>query len=219
MDLTFKTSQSSQDIGEAVYRDHLPQGRAWWFLSRFGGAIVASAGACWAYAKNYADYIKAEINIDTTVDAIEEHEESVGLPDGCSIRASTIELRRGQVKARLKKTPAVLEREIEKIVLKLSGFSVLVVPRRAGNNIHNGSFDFSGLDSAGFATHQDLFTFDVFVKWQSSGTFDYVPFGSEFDGTPKPTSIECLINKIKPCNSVAIFSYSTDLFNRQKEMM
>jgi uncharacterized protein YmfQ (DUF2313 family) len=33
------------------------------------------------------------------------------------------------------------------------------------------------------------------------------------DYVAPPTVIECLINRIKPANSVAIYTYNTDLYN------
>lgn len=219
MAIIFQSYGGSIQLGESVIRDHLPKGRAWNFLSRFGSAIIGSMAACWGYCKDYIDYLKTQSKIDTTTDAIDLWEESVMLPDACSLYSSTIEQRRGQVMLRLKNEPFVTTKEIEEAIRILTGYEIIVKPRRDEENLANNELDSAVLDAAILAGYGDLFTFDVFINYDDTESMDKLPLNTPFDGKPRPSVIECVINKIKPSNSVAQYYYSSSKYEEQKRIL
>ena len=216
MSVIFRTDQTESEF---VIRDHIPKGRAWGFISQFGKALIGAMAECWGYAKAYTDYLKLESRIDTTTDSIDYWEESVLLPDTCSIYAININQRRNQVKIRLRKTPYVTTSEIEQAIYELSGYEVIIRPRRARDNIKTSELDYAQPDTLLFAGMGDLFTLDIYINWESPTSLDSVLLDSKLDAHPRPSVIECLINKLKPCNTLAIFYYSKSQYEAQKRKL
>lgn len=186
-------------------------------------ALSVGVGEMIAVVLAYQSYVRKELDIDTTEDLISDWEESVGLPEPCSLAsAQTIEERRELVKLHLQKKPIVTVAEFEEIVLKLTGYDVIILPRRSSTNVYNGGLDDAWLDFSEFVgVYSDRFTFDVFVDFTDN------KFGLDIDeiGTANldeylrpPYFIECVFNKIKPANSLAVYHYDSTLYQSIKEL-
>lgn len=224
---SFKYTPSDAEITHCtnVYSDALPKGRLWEAYGVEGtpnNAIAQGVGAMIAVVLAYFEYVRKETCPYTTTDLIEEWEESVGLPDPCTIQHfQTIEERRQQVILRLRKTPIVTAAQMETMVKTLTGFDVKVVPRRSKTNYQNALFDgLSNFDAPEFSNDlTDRFTFDVFVDYtEESGLDGSLDFGALalLDGLVRPDVIKCVIERLKPANSVAVYQFSSELYTRAK---
>lgn len=227
MALKFEPNLTEEELlnGQKIANDHLPKGRLWEAFNvpeTANYAVSAAVGAMIALHLKYIEYLKKELNPYTTEDLISTWEESCGLPDPCTVHfMQTLEQRRAQVIYRLRKTPIVTTKEMENAIKELTGFAVKVVPRRSAQNAFNNAFDGgASFDGAEFSTDKyDRFTFDVFIDYAEEGAFDGdAEFDGVtlFDGKRKPTILECLINKIKPSNTVAVYYYDKNSFQRNR---
>ena len=165
----------------------------------------------------YVAYLRRELNPYTTTDLIQEWEQSVGLPDACSLQAGDdLESRRKQVIIRLAKTPIVLAGEIEQAAKVLTGYDIKVAPRR--QNILGSQLDNARLDLAQLGVGNNRFIFDVFINYRDvTALGEGVLDTQKLDTTQRyPRVIECLINRLKPANSLAFYHYNHVLYNLAK---
>ncbi|WP_434779281.1 putative phage tail protein [Neisseria sp. Ec49-e6-T10] len=207
--------------GQYIVNDHLPKGRIWeafGVVNTSNYAVSAAFGAMVALLLKYIAYLKKELNPFTTEDLISAWEESCGLPDHCTIYFSqTLDQRRLQVVYRIRRKPIITTDEIEQVIKELTGFDVKIIPRRKSSNILNNAFDGgASFDAAPFSTNKsDRFTFDVYINYEDENSFDgEYPLDGDYllDGQARPTILECLINKIKPANTVAVYHYSRTMY-------
>ena len=198
-----------------VFNDSLPRGRLWEAFGSIGTsdyALGSAVGDMVAQVFAYNEYLRAELSIETTSDLISEWEESCGLPDICSIQQFlTLEERRQRVILHLKKTPIVTAAQIQAMVKTLTGYNILVIPRRYDLSL-SGGLDALKLDFELSNDKWDRFVFDVIVDYESSSGLD-VLIGESLDATQFPKIIECVIDRLKPANSLAIYKYSSILYN------
>lgn len=202
-------------ICSKIFVDSMPKGRLWEAYGVIGtvnNAFSLSIGNMIAVFFAYVNYLRRELDPNTTVDLINEWEESVGLPDACSIRAGlNINERRKQVIIRWRRSPIVLASEIEKMCLFLTGFNVKVRPRR-GSGLGETSLDEGALDGGS----GNKFIFDVYIEFDDGAGLGKLALDSEeLDAVARrPYWIECLINNLKPANSLAYFSYSKIIYDQ-----
>jgi uncharacterized protein YmfQ (DUF2313 family) len=192
------------EAAHRIFADHLPRGRHWdaYHVTGTPNHAVASAiGAMYAAVLAYFAYIKTEFDPRTTTDLIETWEQSVGLPDACIVnRVLTLQERRDLVMLRLQNSPIVTAQQIQDLVYFLSGYNAVVMPR---SNPLNPFYD------------DGRFEIDVFVDFDNTADFDGSALFNDtsiFDGLAPPTIVECIINRIKPCNVIANVYYSADLY-------
>ena len=220
----YKPAQSEVDYcARHVFNEHLPKGRLWEAFGVAGTtdyALSQSVGDMIAIVFAYFEYVRKELNIDTTEDLIAEWEESVGLPDPCTMGIfTTLEQRRELVKLHLAKKTTVTSAEFEAMVKTLTGFDVIVLPRFSRENIYLGLLDTGEFDYPPLSSNKlDRFTFDVFVDYKGAQFLNekMLDEGEPFDGQKVPRIIECLIERLKPSNSRAIYHYSTTQYNQVK---
>jgi uncharacterized protein YmfQ (DUF2313 family) len=212
----YRASEAEVDYCQRlVFNDVLPKGRLWEAFGSAGAsdyALGRSIGEMIAQVLAYFEYVRGELNIETTTDLIVEWEESCGLPDPCTIHQfQTLEERRQQVILRLQKKPIVRTFDIEAMVKTLTGYDIKVIPRRA-NETEDGLLDLNLLDFELSSDKWDRFTFDVIVDYDDTTYLDAL-IGEVLDGKPLPSVIECVINRLKPANSMAIYTYSSAAYN------
>lgn len=222
-DFRYKPSTDEVLHSTSVYVDTMPKGRLWEAYGVDGtinNAVAQGVGAMVATVLAYFEYVRKEINPYSTEDLIIEWEESVGLPDPCTIQHfQTLEERRQQVILRLRKIPIVTATQMEAMVKTLTGFNVRVIPRRGAGNYLNGLFDgLNNFDAAEFSNNKiDRFTFDVFIDYTDAAGLDSAwlfDSGTLFDGQVRPAIIQCVIERLKPANSLAVYHFSNDLYNK-----
>jgi uncharacterized protein YmfQ (DUF2313 family) len=218
----YKPSLGEVETCAKIFSLSLPKGRYWEAHAVAGTpdyALAMAVGEQLAVIFAYFYYLRKELSIDTTADLITNWEESVGLPDACTLNTSNdLETRRAIVKLFLSRKTFVTVEDFENLVLDLTGFNVKIVPRRSSDSLYNIGLDSAGFDFAFFTTQEaNRFTFDVVVDYSLNNASS---IGAALldqalldDYVPPPTVIECLINRIKPANSVAIYTYNTDLYN------
>jgi uncharacterized protein YmfQ (DUF2313 family) len=215
-DFKYKPSVDEVEHCTRIYVDAMPKGRLWEAYGVNGttnNAIAQGVGSMIATVLAYFEYVRKELNPYTTEDLIVEWEESVGLPDPCTIQHfQTLEERRQQVILRLKKTPVVTAKQMEGMVKTLTGFNVRVIPRRK-SELFTGELDTGILDFELSNDKYDRFTFDVIVDYEDDAFLD-TPIGEVLDGSALPRVIECVIERIKPANSLAIYHYQSSLYNQ-----
>ena len=225
----YKPAQNEVDYcARHVFNEHLPKGRLWEAFGVAGTtdyALSQSVGDIIAIVLAYFEYLRKELSIDTTEDLIIEWEESCGLPDPCTIgQFTTIEQRRELVKLHLAKKTTVTAAEFEALIKKLTSLEVIVIPRSERANFLNGIFDSqTNFDSAPFSDNKtDRFTFDVYIDYTEGSYLDgdfQFDGDFKFDGAVKPKIIECLIERLKPSNSRAVYHYSTVEYQQIKETL
>ena len=204
-----------------LYALTMPEGRYWEAYNVPGTvdyALAMAVGEQLAIIFAYYIYLRRELNIDTTVDLIGEWEASADLPDPCTLQSSdTLETRRAVTKLFLSNKAFVTAGEFEQLVKDLTGYDVIVVPRGATENVYTMGLDAAMFDLAAFSSPEgNRFTFDVFVDYSLVGAS-----GLDIAGLNEglldvyvapPTQIECIINRVKPCNSIAVYHYDSDLY-------
>jgi uncharacterized protein YmfQ (DUF2313 family) len=218
-------TEQQQQRGQQNYIEHIPRGRLWEAYGVKGTsdyALSAGIGAMYAIVESYTEYLKKELNPLTTEDMIIEWEESCGLPDPCMlINNLSLDERRKQVVARLAKKPIVTNADFERMIKALTGYDAIVLPRTDPKNFLNavwGDYDAGSLYD-GFIAPFNRFIFDVFVNvknvigYDDNGRYDLLDL---YDGYAKPSAVECVINNIKPANSLAFFYYSNSFYDRVK---
>jgi uncharacterized protein YmfQ (DUF2313 family) len=202
-----KLTLAQLEQGHRIFVDHAPRGRIWDALGAAGTpdyALASAIGAMHAYIIAYYDYVKLELNPYTTTDLISEWETSVGLPNQCTLNnVQTIVDRRKQVIYRLQRKPIVTIAQIVDTVLQLTGNVITIKARSDPTNIY-------------FTSANDRFIFDVFFAYVDptaldggvdlDGTGD--PTLYEFDGKDYPYIIECIVNSLKPANTIAVYRYN-----------
>ena len=222
----YKPSIDEAVFCSKIFNNSMPSGKYWEAHNVSNTpdyAISVGVGEMIAVVLAYQAYVRKELDIDTTEDLISDWEESVGLPEPCSLSsAQTIEERRELVKLHLRKTPIVNVAEFEKIVLKLTGYDVIILPRRSSTNVYNDGFDQGWLDFSEFGgLYSDRFTFDVFIDFtdnQFGFDIDEIETANLDEYLRPPYIIECVFNKIKPANSLAVYHYDATLYQSIKEL-
>ena len=208
-----------------VFNEHLPKGRLWEAFGVKGTndyALSQSCGDMMAIVLAYFEYLRKELNIDTTADLISEWEESVGIPDQCTMaNFQSLEERRELVKIHLSKNQTVTNGDFERMIKALTGFDAIVLSRHDSHNLLNGALDgYADFDAAQLSSDKaDRFIFDIFIDYQTD-----IFFGGEFmldgeyllDGKLTPRIVECVVEKLKPSNSIAIYHYSSTIYNKVK---
>ena len=194
------------EAGHRIFVDHLPQGRDWDAYHVAGTvdyAVASAVGAMYAAVLAYFAYLRKELDPRTTENMIEEWERSVGLPDACIVnRVLTLQERRDLVLLRLRNEPIVTSVQMQDLVNYLTGYDAVVMPRSKPTNP---LFDVT-----------QKFVLDVFVDFDDSVGFDGgddFDGGAEFDGDPYPTIVECVLNRVKPCNVILNVYYSNTLYS------
>ena len=209
-----------------IFNNSMPRGKYWEahnVPNTPDYALSVGVGEMIAVVLAYQAYVRKELDIDTTEDLITEWEESVGLPEPCSLSsAQTIEDRRELVKLHLRKKPIVTVADFEEIVLKLTGYDVIILPRRSSSNVYNEGFDEAWLDFSEFGgLYGDRFTFDVFVDFSDNQfglDIDEIETANLDEYLRPPYFIECVFKKIKPANSLAVYHYDSTLYQSIKEL-
>lgn len=196
-----------------IYTDSLPKGRLWEAFGVQGTinyAFAYAVGSMIAIVFAYLNYLRRELDPNTTVDFINEWEESVGLPDPCSVKSGLdLESRRRQVILRWRRTPIVLATEIEQAVFDLTGYEIKVRPNRISGGLDSATLD------APIEGGANKFIFDVYVNFDSSGGLG----SGGLDETPLdapalyPYFVECIINQLKPANVLVFYHYSDVEYN------
>lgn len=182
-----------------LFADTLPKGRLWESFSVLGTtnwAYSYSVGSMIAIMFAYVNYVRRELNPYTTVDLIDEWEESVGLPDTCTSQLNLLlDERRKNVVIRWRRTPIVLRQEMERACYTLTGLEVKVRPR----------------------VGVDKFSFDVFINFKDGTGLGAGVLDKQILDTSAryPRIIECVVNKLKPANSLAFFYYDYRLYEQQ----
>jgi len=211
----FKYTPTKEECEQClqIFTDSLPKGRLW---EAFGvpktinNAFAYGVGSMIAIVLAYCNYLRRELDPNTTTDLISEWEESVGLPDPCSIKAGLdIESRRKQVVLRWRRTPIVLASEIEQIVQDLTGYAIKIRPNRDSS-----SLDLAEIDSP-LGSIFNRFSVDIFVDFDDSGGLDEGEL-DEFELDAKfafPYFVECVISQLLPANVLANYFYSNVLYN------
>ena len=222
----YKPSLDEAVFCSKIFNNSMPRGKYWEahnVQNTPDYALSVGVGEMIAVVLAYQSYIRKELDIDTTEDLITEWEESVGLPEPCSLSsAQTIEERRELVKLHLRKTPIVNVANFEEIVLKLTGYDVIILPRLSSTNVYNEGFDEAWLDFTEFGgIYGDRFTFDVFVDFideKFGFDIDEIETANLDEYLRPPYFIECVFNKIKPANSLAVYHYDSTLYQSIKEL-
>lgn len=216
-DFKYKPTLEEAEHCARIFTDTLPMGRLWEAFGVAGTinwAFSVAVGEMIAIILAYSAYIRRELSPATTVDMIQEWEESVGLPDPCSLQAGLdIDGRRKNVMIRLRRTPIVLSSEIEEACLNLTGRNVKIVPRSALGL--DAKMDTGLLDKAMFGGgHRSRFVFDVFVDYIDNSAFGDGVMDTQILDTSErwPRIIECVINKLKPANSIGFYKYNQALY-------
>ena len=219
-DFKYTPTPAECEYCAAIYADSLPKGRLWEAFTvngTFNHSFAQSVGAMIAVMFGYVAYLRRELNPYTTTDLIQEWEQSVGLPDECSLQGGgDLQSRRQQVITRLAKTPIVLAGEIEQAAKVLTGYDIKVIPRR--QNILGSQLDNARLDLAQLGVGNNRFVFDVFINYRDvTALGEGVLDTQKLDTTQRyPRAIECLINRLKPANSLAFYHYNHVLYNLVK---
>lgn len=142
---------------------------------------------------NAEEYLKVELNPQTTNDLIANWEEQVGIPDECfSINNLSIEQRRNQVLTKLTAQVQTAEDFID--LAATLGVTVTVTPKLTGGLTFPYTFPFT------FATLEDFFVIVVDIDgWNPTAGFAYT-FPFTFGEDQYVSQIQCLFDKLKPAN-------------------
>jgi uncharacterized protein YmfQ (DUF2313 family) len=139
------------------------------------------------------EYLKRELNPETTYDLIEDWEGDVGIPDECFLTTGIdVVQRRNQVITKLTAQVQTAQDFVD-LAAKL-GVDVTVTAKNegAGGFPYQFPFQFQGVED-NFVIIVDI------IGWSPAGGFPYqFPFQFGFD--QYSSQIQCLFDKLKPAN-------------------
>ena len=162
-------------------------------------ALVVGAAAPFELLDDLISRFSAELNIHQARELLVEWEASVGLPSACvSTADKTLQDRRADVIARLRRTPITNKAEFEELGRSLTGLDVRVEP---GADLETFPLPFP----VHFSSDGGRFTLYVYVTGYDAPHFVYefpVPLG--FYRHPL---LECIFQKITPANVRLVFIY------------
>lgn len=168
-------------------------GSGWWKL-------LDALAAGFSRLNDAADKLLVEANPRTTYELLPDWERALGLPDLCGSADLSVADRRAAIIARLTAvggaTPAYLIQQAEAM-----GY--------AGATIEEYDLATCGGDcEQSLCDEPWLFTFTLHLP-QEPGSLGATCVGSceDFLGMPPNNRIECLINRIKPAHTHAIYAY------------
>ncbi|MFC3816581.1 putative phage tail protein [Lysobacter sp. GCM10012299] len=182
--------------------EHLPEGRAW-MAKRIPGtnirALVEGVAASFSLFRDLVARLDAELDITKATELIREWETSVGLPSACvSLASKSLEDRRADVIARLRRTPVVTKAEFEELGRALTGLDVRVEPGAAVET-------FPLRFPLNFSSDGGRFTLYVYVTGFTHPHFPYafpIPLGAY-----RSPLLECIFERITPANVRLVFVY------------
>ena len=189
-----------QEEWRQILTQLLPRGRAWRtddasVLGRLMGALARPFAALHARILVLLD---VEADPAQTVELLADWEAEFGLPDDCCPQGATLAQRRTALLARIA-DPGGQSRARMIAVAKSLGYDITIT-------------EFEPL-CAGFSAGALAYGDDWCFAWQVNAPSHSVRYWSAGDGAGElltiwdSTTLECVLNRIKPSHSVLIFSY------------
>lgn len=197
-------SPESQDNQAQLLGSHLPVGRIWDNALNPDSNIYSLLMGLSLEFFRFELLIKIladDIDIEQTIDLIEEWEASVGIPDDCLYRNKDLSTRRQQVLQKFSnlggvQTAADLER-----VAAIFGYDLTVYPASTANTLFPMTFPFRFFESAKAAHHTIIV--ELSEELAQAPTFPYI-FPVVF-ADALPSFIECIFSRLVPANVRVLF--------------
>lgn len=198
---------SAQTIDEQsqMLARHLPDGDAW--VNKFNsesnlGKLIIGLAAEYLKISIMIEDSLNEVNINTTVQLIDEWERSVGIPDDCFDASGTLQERRDRVISKLSNYGGIQTAEdFERLALTL-GFNVEVTNGTA-NGVFPLKFPIRFFDNRKEAVHT------IIVNLEEQRSVFPLTFPIEFSSGVTGI-IECLFKKLAPANCQVLFLYGVN---------
>lgn len=207
--------EPSDGQGLATLQRHTPLGVAW-DAYRIAGArayrLWSSIGTLFDDATSALCRVVTELSPYSTTELISEWEDSVGLPDSCLPRSSTIEGRRSWVVWRLSKRRWTTAQDWHDLAA-LFGLTISITP---GWHVQRPQL-FEYRFPAGFDLFPKLGRFRVYVdilghdfsgfEYGSQGVSEPAGFPIPFGGSSAEIDqFKCIIERVRPANVVVIWN-------------
>jgi uncharacterized protein YmfQ (DUF2313 family) len=182
----------------------MPQGALWEAKNISGSnmqGLMYGMSRPMNMAQQVAETLSRELDINRTVDLIDDWETSVGLPDDCMPGGTDIESRRNSVIERLRKVPTVTLAEMQSYINSVfPDKDIQLSPGRV-------SFSYEYSFEYDFMGNNEAFVLVVEIPPQVP-TFE---LGFEYDftsGVDEP-EIRCVLDRIIPANVILFFKEAT----------
>lgn len=202
--MTNSLSFAAQTIEEQalLLAGHLPDGEAW--RNKFNadanlGKLVIGLAAEYLRVSTLLEESLSEVDAATTIQLIEEWEQSVGIPDDCLEASGSLEQRRENVISKLGNYGGVQTAQDFVDFAEFLGFDV-----RISNGVTNGVFPLQ-FPIAFYGSRKEA-VHTIIVDLEEERAVFPLSFPILF--SPSVTGIiECLFRKLAPANCRVIFRY------------